>query len=84
MVYYNIAVHINPLKGKDCNVVGYDSGYYSEKIIELFEDDYTKIAKDIRDVSREDLKDIDWIIHLAGLSNYPLGEFSPSLPEEFN
>ena len=78
------AVLIPILKEKDYDVVGYDSGYYSENILEEFDDDYTKITKDIRDVSKEDLKDIDAIIHLAGLSNDPLGEFSPSLTEDIN
>jgi nucleoside-diphosphate-sugar epimerase len=72
------------LKKKGHKVVGYDSGYFSENILEEFDDDYTKITKDIRDVSKEDLKDIDGIIHLAGLSNDPLGEFSPSLTEDIN
>ncbi len=42
------------------------SGNYSENILEEFDDDYTKISEDTRNVSKEDLKDIDGIIHLAG------------------
>lgn len=42
------------------------------------------LRKDIRDISDEDLKNIDAIIHLAALSNDPLGEFSPKLTEEIN
>ena len=65
-------------------VIGYDVGYYKECI--LF-DDQTKIkqiSKDIRDVNSEDLYGIDAIIHLAALSNDPLGELSPGLTEEIN
>jgi nucleoside-diphosphate-sugar epimerase len=78
------AVLIPILKEKDYEVVGYDSGYFSENLLEEFDDDYTKTTKDIRDIDKKDLKGIDGIIHLAGLSNDPLGEFSPSLTEDIN
>ena len=32
----------------------------------------------------EDIKDVDSIIHLAALSNDPLGEFNPELTEQIN
>ena len=47
-------------------------------------ENYEYLNKDIRDVNSEDLKDIDAIIHLAALSNDPLGEFNPKLTEEIN
>ena len=72
------------LKGKGHEVVGYDSGYFAENLLEEFDDDYAKITKDIRDVSVDDLRNIDGIIHLAGLSNDPLGEFFPQLTENIN
>lgn len=43
-----------------------------------------RILKDIRLVSLEDLKDIDVVIHLAALSNDPIGELDQSLTEEIN
>ena len=43
-----------------------------------------KITKDIRDIAIEDLDGVDGIIHLADLSNDPLGEFSPMLKEDIN
>jgi len=60
---------------KGYEVVGLDTNYYSET---------KQINKDIRKVSRDDLKNIDAIIHLAALSNDPLGEFDPKLTEEIN
>jgi nucleoside-diphosphate-sugar epimerase len=69
------AVFIPFLKEKNYEVVGYDSGYFSENLLEEFNDDYTKATKDIRDIDKEDLKGIDGIIHLTGLSSDPLGEF---------
>jgi nucleoside-diphosphate-sugar epimerase len=43
-----------------------------------------QISKDIRDVSMSDLENIEAIIHLAALSNDPLGELVPGLTEEIN
>lgn len=65
-------------------VVGYDIGYYKD--CKLYEDGVSvkQISKDIRDVAIEDLEGIEAIIHLAALSNDPLGELSPGLTEEIN
>jgi nucleoside-diphosphate-sugar epimerase len=40
--------------------------------------------KDVRDVNEEDLEGFDAVIHLAGLSNDPLGDYRPSLTEDIN
>lgn len=42
------------------------------------------IRKDIRDVEPSDLKDIDAVIHLCGLSNDPLGYFNPDVTLKIN
>lgn len=42
------------------------------------------VRKDIRDVAREDLEGINAIIHLAALSNDPLGNFRPTLTYDIN
>jgi nucleoside-diphosphate-sugar epimerase len=39
---------------------------------------------DIRDLNEDDLRGFDAIIHLAGLSNDPLGDFRPELTREIN
>jgi nucleoside-diphosphate-sugar epimerase len=65
-------------------VTGYDIGYYKDCFLY---DDGTKVKqiyKDIREVAIEDLSGIEAIIHLAALSNDPLGELSPGLTEEIN
>jgi len=72
------------LKAKKYEVIGYDSGYFANNLLEDIDENYKKITKDIRDLSSKDLKGVDGIIHLAGLSNDPLGEFSPKLTEEIN
>ena len=72
------------LKEKGYEVMGYDAGYFKDNILEQFDENYLKITKDIRDINKEDLEGVDVIIHLAGLSNDPLGEFSPKLTEDIN
>src|SRR5690348_13855297 len=42
------------------------------------------VEKDIRDVEIDDVSGFDAIIHLAGLSNDPLGDYRPSLTEQVN
>jgi nucleoside-diphosphate-sugar epimerase len=41
-------------------------------------------VRDIRDVAAADLKGIDAVIHLAGLSNDPIGELNPGLTYDIN
>ena len=65
-------------------VKGIDADYYSDCLLEDIEENYEQISKDIRDIKIEDLKGIDAIIHLAALSNDPLGEFDESLTEDIN
>lgn len=65
-------------------VVGIDCGFFEDNnIINTF-DDYQMITKDVRDITTEDLQSVDSIVHLAGLSNDPLGEFNPEITIEIN
>ncbi len=66
------------------DVVGYDIGYYADCSLRPVENNFRQITKDIRTISLEDLTGIEAVIHLAGLSNDPLGELSPGLTEEIN
>mgnify|MGYP001213756544 FL=1 len=69
---------------KKYEIVGFDSCLYEE--CTLFEETKPKfqIRKDIRDVSSKDLEGIDYVVHLAALSNDPLGELNAKLTEEIN
>jgi len=78
------AVLVPILMTKGYEVIGYDAGYFTENTLQYLEDDYKRIKKDIRDVDKTDLEGMDGIIHLAGLSNDPLGDFSPLLTEDIN
>lgn len=42
------------------------------------------LTKDIRDVTLKDLQGFDAVIHLAGLSNDPLGDLNPRLTYDIN
>jgi nucleoside-diphosphate-sugar epimerase len=72
------------LRERGYSVVGLDNGYFSECLVDDAGPSYPVIKRDIRDVREEDLDGIDAIVHLAGLSNDPLGEFAPHLTDEIN
>ncbi|MEM9014899.1 MAG: SDR family oxidoreductase [Pseudomonadota bacterium] len=46
--------------------------------------DYPMITKDSRDIVASDIAGADAIIHLAGLSNDPLGDYRPGITEQIN
>ena len=65
-------------------VVGLDSGLFRECTLKAIRPVEKTIRKDIRDVEPRDLDGIDAVIHLAGLSNDPLGDLSAALTYEIN
>ena len=77
-------VLVDVLSARSYDVVGYDTDYYAGCELYEFDAPVRQIRKDIRDVSAEDLAGIDAVIHLAALSNDPLGEFDVKLTEEIN
>jgi nucleoside-diphosphate-sugar epimerase len=65
-------------------VTGFDSDIfractYTGELVSIPE-----ILDDIRNISSEELSGFEAIIHLAGLSNDPLGDYNPLLTEEIN
>jgi nucleoside-diphosphate-sugar epimerase len=68
------------------DVIGVDTNFYADKLLFDFEysKDFAQINKDIRTISSEVFRDVDAVIHLAALSNDPLGELNPGLTEEIN
>src|ERR1700690_4062948 len=42
------------------------------------------LKKDLRDVTLSDLKGVEAVVHLAALSNDPLGNFNPAITNEIN
>lgn len=72
------------LTEKGYDVIGLDTGYYNGQELYPIKALPRQIVKDIRDVELEDLKGIDAVIHLAALSNDPLGEFNSDLTQNIN
>ena len=72
------------LDALDYKVAGLDIGYYKDNLIAPEFDGYQSVKMDVRNITQSDLNGIDSIVHLAALSNDPLGEFSPLLTEQIN
>lgn len=66
------------------DVVGYDIDYYRGNDLYEANHFYDRTTKDIRDIASADVREFDAVIHLAGLSNDPLGALDPRLTEEIN
>jgi nucleoside-diphosphate-sugar epimerase len=66
------------------DVVGLDTDLYRRCTFSGKLPDVKTIKTDVRDLQKDDLVGYDAIIHLAGLSNDPLGDYRPELTEEIN
>lgn len=64
-------------------VEGIDMCYYDDSY-EQKSSSYVLKKKDIRDITENDISSYDAIIHLAALSNDPIGELDQSLTKEIN
>lgn len=65
-------------------VVGYDTGYFRECMLVPDTCQIPVIDKDIRDLSAQDLQGFDAVIHLAALSNDPIGNLRQDWTEQIN
>ena len=65
-------------------ITGLDSGYFDDCLYTDRDIDVPYIKKDIRDVELADVEGMDAIIHLAGLSNDPMGDFNPEITYDIN
>ena len=66
-------------------VVGLDSGLYADCILgDLEQADPPSLAVDLRDVTVDQLAGFDAVIHLAALSNDPLGSLAPEHTYDIN
>ena len=72
------------LEAEGHEVTGIDSDLYRACTFGEGFPEIPLIKKDIRDVQIQDLKGFDAILHLAGLSNDPLGDLNPTLTFEIN
>jgi nucleoside-diphosphate-sugar epimerase len=76
------------LQARGHDIVGIDTGYYRDgwlfsdhKLVPGFP---RTLNRDIRNIQPEDVQDIDAVVHLAELSNDPLGENVPALTYQIN
>jgi nucleoside-diphosphate-sugar epimerase len=65
-------------------VIGLDSDLFERCTFGNTVPPVPALGKDIRDVQLADLEGFDAVIHLAGLSNDPLGDLNPALTFEIN
>jgi nucleoside-diphosphate-sugar epimerase len=72
------------LKLKGYSVIGIDSGFYKDcNLVPVLTQVPTQL-KDIRDLEISDFENIDVVIHLAALSNDPIGELDETLTYAIN
>jgi len=78
------SVLTNLLTEKNYEITGCDIGYYPVNFKKQENPSINVLKKDIRDLTKTDVEGHDAIVHLAALSNDPLGELYPSLTNEIN
>jgi nucleoside-diphosphate-sugar epimerase len=66
------------------NVVGLDTDYFARCTFVGALCEVPTHRVDVRDVGESVLKGCDAVVHLAGLSNDPLGDYKPGLTEQIN
>jgi nucleoside-diphosphate-sugar epimerase len=66
------------------DVIGLDSGLFEDCLLGPAPADPAGFEVDLRDVTAAQLSDVDAVIHLAALSNDPLGSLAPDLTYDIN
>lgn len=66
------------------DVVGVDTYFYEDCSFGERLDEIPSLRRDVRDVDELDLEGFDAVVHLAALSNDPLGDLDPALTEAIN
>jgi nucleoside-diphosphate-sugar epimerase len=77
-------VMVPVLRDAGHEVVGLDSGFFADCVLGAAPVDPPGLQVDLRDVSAEQLKGFDAVIHLAALSNDPLGALAPQITYDIN
>jgi nucleoside-diphosphate-sugar epimerase len=72
------------LLGAGYEIVGLDSDLFHQCTFIPGLHDIPERRLDVRDVQRRDLEGFDAVIHLAALSNDPLGDLNPAITYEIN
>ncbi len=72
------------LLDRDHDVVGLDTDIFGACTFTGELADVPNLNVDVRDVQADNLSGFDAVIHLAGLSNDPLGDYRPELTDQIN
>lgn len=75
---------VTALRAAQHEVVGLDSGLFVDGRLEQATPPIETIVRDLRDVTVDDVRGFDAVVHLAGVSNDPLGFLDPALTHEIN
>jgi len=75
---------VSALRAAGHEVVGLDTGYYDACDFSAPPDEIPALAVDLRDVTPEHCRGFDAVIHLAALSNDPLGDLNPDITYDIN
>lgn len=80
-----IGVEMVPaLKAAGHDVVGLDTGLFDECDFAAPPDDVPSLQVDLRDVEPRHIEGFEAVIHLAALSNDPLGDLNPGITYDIN
>jgi nucleoside-diphosphate-sugar epimerase len=66
------------------DVAGLDSGYFADCVLGAAPQDPPGMQIDLRDVTTDHLEGFDAVVHLAALSNDPLGALAPQITYDIN
>jgi nucleoside-diphosphate-sugar epimerase len=72
------------LTGAGHDVVGLDCGYFADCVLGPEPQDPPGLQLDLRDVQPQHLQGFDAVVHLAALSNDPLGRMAPQITHDIN
>lgn len=75
---------ISLLKKQGHIVTGCDINLFEESKIEEVTQPNLELIKDIRDITIDDLKGYDCVMHLAAISNDPMGDINPEITYSIN
>lgn len=77
-------VMVPVLRARGHEVVGLDNGWFADCVLGPAPQDPPRLAVDLRDVTIGQLSGFDAVVHLAALSNDPLGALVPEITHDIN
>ena len=78
------SVLVPMLQEQGDEVIGLDVGYFESCVFGPEPPNFDLIRKDVRDLTADDIPNVDAVMHLAALSNDALGHLDPGITHEVN